>query len=85
MSALVVRNLQGRTVDALTPKDEEGRCRVRNVSERSQATFDPGVSEWGYPPRFIWVSYTEYIGVRRRPGEVKHLSSQWKINRMRFP
>ena len=29
----------------------------------------------------IMVSYTEYIGIRRRPGEVKHLSTQRKRNR----
>ncbi len=36
---------QGRTVDALTLKDEEGRCRVRKASVRSQTIYDPGVSE----------------------------------------
>lgn len=40
---------KGRTVDALTPKDEEGRCRVRKAPDRSQATFDPEISEWGNP------------------------------------
>ena len=38
-------------VDALTLKDEEGRCRVRKAPERSQATRDPEVSEWGNPSR----------------------------------
>ena len=41
---------QGRTVNALTPKDEEGRRRVRNASASSQTSFDPGMSEWGNPP-----------------------------------
>lgn len=36
-------------VDALTLKDEEGRCRVRKVPERSQATIDPEISQWGNP------------------------------------
>ena len=42
---------QEHTVDALTPKDEEGRCRVRKAPERSQATRDPEISEWGNPSR----------------------------------
>ena len=42
---------QGRTVDALTLKDDEGRCRVRKASARSQTIYDPGVSEWGNPSR----------------------------------
>ena len=36
-------------VDALTLKDDEGRCRVRKAPERSQATIDPEMSEWGNP------------------------------------
>ena len=40
---------QVHMVDALTLKDEEGRCRVRKVPERSQATIDPEISEWGNP------------------------------------
>jgi len=34
-------------VDALTPKDDEGRSSLRKASGRWQATFDPGISEWG--------------------------------------
>ena len=36
-------------VDALTPKDEEGRRRVRKAPVRSQATVDPEISQWGNP------------------------------------
>ena len=31
------------------------------------------------------VSYTEYIGVRGEPGELKHLSTRRKRNQPRFP
>ena len=29
--------------------------------------------------------YTEYIGIRREPGELKHLSSRRKRKKTRFP
>ena len=32
-----------------------------------------------------WVSYTEYIGIRGEPGELKHLSTRRKRNQPRFP
>ena len=31
------------------------------------------------------VSYTEYIGIRGEPGELKHLSTRRKRNQPRFP
>jgi len=34
-------------VDALAIGAEEGRSSQRYVSVRWQATFDPGISEWG--------------------------------------
>ncbi len=36
-------------VDASTRKGDEGRSSLRKASERWQATFDPGMSEWGNP------------------------------------
>ena len=39
----------GRTVDALTSMDEEGRRSLRKASGRWQPTYDPGMSEWGNP------------------------------------
>ena len=39
-------------VDALTSKDDEGRSSLRKASGRWQATFEPGISEWGNP--FRW-------------------------------
>ncbi len=36
-------------VDASTWKADEGRSSLRKASDRWQATFDPGISEWGNP------------------------------------
>jgi len=47
---------QGQMVDASTSKDEEGRSSLRKASGRWQATFEPGISEWGNP--FRWKSGT---------------------------
>ena len=33
----------------------------------------------------LWVSCTEYIGARGKPGELKHLSTPRKRNQPRFP
>ena len=38
--------------------------------------FDPGISEWGNPP--FTAFYIEYIDIKSKPGELKHLSSQRK-------
>ena len=52
-------------VDASTSKDDEGRSSLRKASVRWQATFEPGISEWGNPIRWkIGSLYTEYIGVQ---------------------
>ena len=67
-------------MNALTLKDEEGRRRVRKVSGSSQASFDPGISEWGNPCVARHILHAEFIGMQRRPGEVKHLSTQRKRN-----
>ena len=36
---------EGRKVDALTWKTDEGRSRRRYASGRSQTSYDPGISE----------------------------------------
>ncbi len=36
-------------------------------------------------PTCLQVSYTEYIGIRGEPGELKHLSTRRKKNQPRFP
>ena len=72
-------------MDALAVRGDEGRCSMRNASGSLQTSFDPEVSEWGNPPDISQVSYTEYIGVRGEPGELKHLSTQRKRNQPRSP
>ena len=48
-------------------RGDEGRDRLRYASVRSQISYDPGISEWGNPPEFIfWYPLAEYIGFRRR-------------------
>jgi len=37
------------TVDALALGADEGRGRLRKASVSCQASFDPGMSEWGNP------------------------------------
>ena len=49
-------------VDALTRRDDEGRCRLRKASGRCQTTFDPGISEWGNPFVIRRGPASEYIG-----------------------
>ena len=44
---LLIVGSQGRSVDALAPGAEEGRCSLRYASGSWQASFDPRVSEWG--------------------------------------
>ena len=63
-------------VDALAVIGDEGRGSLRKATGSWQTSFDPDISEWGNPPDLGRVSYTEYIGVRGEPGELKHLSTQ---------
>ena len=41
--------LQGRMVDALADRTDEGRLRLRYASGSRQQGFDPRISEWGNP------------------------------------
>ena len=63
--------LQGRMVDALADRTDEGRLRLRYASGSRQQGFDPRISEWGNPPT-VMGRYRLGRGVRR---EVKHLST----------
>src|SRR3978361_990812 len=47
-----------------------------------RAGFDPKISEWGNPSARR--SYSEYIGIRGKPGELKHLSTRRKRHQQRF-
>ena len=64
--------LQGRMVDALADRTDEGRLRLRYASGSRQQGFDPRISEWGNPPAVMGRHRTLLRGVRR---EVKHLST----------
>lgn len=61
------------------------RGSLRKASGSRQTDFDPEMSEWGNPAIIRWLPYTEYIGVRGEPGELKHLSTLRKRNQPRFP
>ena len=47
----MVKQYKGQMVDASTLKNYEGRSSLRKASVRWQATFEPGISEWGNPLR----------------------------------
>lgn len=72
-------------VDALAVRGDERRGSLRKASGSRQTDFDPEMSEWGNPAIIRWLPYTEYIGVRGEPGELKHLSTLRKRNQPRFP
>jgi hypothetical protein len=38
------------TVDALAPRTDEGRRRLRKATGSRLSGFDPWISEWGNPP-----------------------------------
>ena len=40
---------QGHTADALAPRADEGRGKLRKGMVRSKASCDPYISEWGNP------------------------------------
>ena len=70
-------------VDALAFAVDERRERLRYASGSRQLGYDPRISEWGNPAAFVRSRCTESIGVSRQPGELKHLSTQWKGNQTR--
>ena len=43
---------QVRIADVLAITGDEGRSSLRKASGSRQTGFDPGISEWGNPPRF---------------------------------
>ena len=68
-------------MDALALKADEGFIYCDKFREL-YVSFDPKISEWGNPPLYV-VLKTEYIGLKREPGELKHLSNQRKRNQLR--
>jgi hypothetical protein len=52
--------------DVLALEGDEGRGRLRKAWGSCQTSIDPEIPE---------LPYTEYIGMRGQPGELKHLST----------
>ena len=67
---------QGRMGDVLASGGVEGRGRLRKARGSCQTSVDPGVPE---------LAYTEFIGVRGKRGELKHLSNRRKRKQKRLP
>jgi hypothetical protein len=68
-------------VDALATTGDEGRGMTAISLGELQASYDPGISEWGNPADSSRLFYSEYIGVKSEPAELKHLSKQRKRKR----
>ena len=49
------------------------------------ASDDPEISEWDNPSRDYLPAGGEYIANGRKPGELKHLSTQRKRKQLRSP
>jgi hypothetical protein len=45
---------EGRMVDALASRADEGRGRLRYASGSCQPSVDPRMSEWGNPAPVMW-------------------------------
>jgi hypothetical protein len=55
LSDLQSLSTQGHTGDALAFIGDEGRDKLRKAPVRRTWPFDPEVSEWENPARFIWL------------------------------
>ena len=71
---------QGHTADALAPRADEGRGKLRKATGNCQASLDPWMSEWGNPP-----SVMGWYPTGGEPGELKHLSSRRKRKSNEMP
>ena len=67
-----------RRVDALALRAEERRDKLRKAAERSTYPVTRGYLNGETHMRRPHVPCTESIGMRREPGELKHLSSRRK-------
>ena len=63
---------------------DERRDKLRKVTGRSKYPSIRGCLNGETRPEELRSPYTEYIGVRREPGELKHLSSRRKRKKHRF-
>ena len=55
LSDLQSLSTQGHTGDALAFVGDEGRDKLRKAPVRRTWPFDPEISEWDNPARFIWL------------------------------
>lgn len=55
LSDLQSLSTQGHTGDALAFIGDEGRDKLRKAPVRRTWPFDPEISEWENPARFIWL------------------------------
>ena len=75
---------QERRVDALALRADERRDKLRKATGRSKYPLIRGYLNGETHMRSPHVPYTESIGIRREPGELKHLSSRRKRKKDRF-
>lgn len=62
--------------DVLASEGFEGRGRLRKARGSCQTNVDPEIPE---------LMHTEFIGMHRQRGELKHLSNRRKRKKTRFP
>ena len=74
-----------RRADALALRAEERRDKLRKAAGRSKYPSIRRYLNGETRPEELRSPYTEYIGVRREPGELKHLSSRRRRKKNRFP
>ena len=73
-----------RRVDALALRAEERRDKLRKAAERSKYPLTRRYLNGETRQEGLLSPCTESIGVRREPGELKHLSSRRKRKKNRF-
>ena len=76
---------QERRVDALALRAEERRDKLRKATGRSKYPSIRGCLNGETRLEELQSPYTESIGIRREPGELKHLSSRRKRQKTRYP
>ena len=85
MNALKRSSEQEHMVDALALRADERRDKLRKVTGRSKYPLIREYLNGETRLDRLQSPYTEYIGMRREPGELKHLSSRRKRKKHRFP
>lgn len=72
-------------MDALALRADERRDKLRKATVRSKYPLTRrclnGETQLSKPQ----LLYTEFIGIQREPGELKHLSTRRKRKKTRFP